>query len=107
MKTRTCGTVASGEPHTATTETDSQWLPKKDHPKDVPTVQEPWKPETADFLYDEALVAPLFSDRSCRDGVCVVSVRGNTAGSPQTAFAGLGREGRGEVRESTLTAEEK
>ena len=49
MRTRTYSTSAPGETHTATTETDSQWLPNQDYPKDDPTVQKPWEPGTADF----------------------------------------------------------
>ena len=42
-------TSAPCETHTATTETDSQWLPKPHHPKGDSRVQKPWEPETADF----------------------------------------------------------
>ena len=35
--------------HTATTKTDSQWLPTQDHSKGDPTLQKPREPETADF----------------------------------------------------------
>ena len=48
MNARRDRTTAPGGTHTATTETDSQWLPKQDHPKGDPTVHEPWEPETAD-----------------------------------------------------------
>ena len=62
--------------------------------------KKPREPETVQF-------APLFSERSCRGGVCSVSVGGELCASPEIAFAGLVREERGEVCVSTRTAEEK
>ena len=108
MKTRTCSTSASGEPHPAPTETDSQWMPKQGHPKSDPTAQKPWEPETADFCATKPQLRSC-SENEVVDGEFAISQSEATQlhESPETAFAGLVRERRGEVRVSTRTVEER
>ena len=99
--------VAPGET-TTTTETDSQWLPKQGHPKGDPTLQTPWEPETADLCATRLQLRHCSHNEDVEVELALFQSEATQLGeSPETAFSGMVREGRGEVRVSTLTAEEK
>ena len=108
MKTRTDGATAPGEPLISTTEIDSQRLPQQDHPKGDPKAQKPWGCETADSCAKKPELRHC-SENEVVEAEFAVSRSDATqlSESWETAVAALVRERRGEVRVSTLTANEK
>ena len=94
MKTRTDSTATSGETHTATNETDSQWLPQQDHPKGDPTAQKQWEPETANFCTTRLPLRHRSQNEVVEVEFALSQSNPTQLGvSPETAFAGLVGEG--------------
>ena len=101
MKARTYSSSVPGERHTATTETDSQWLPKQKSSQSRGNLRLP------SSLRGSSSATVLRTKLSRWSLQCLSQGQHSWVSLPETAFAGLVREGRGEVRVCTLTAEEK
>ena len=108
MTTRTDSTTAPGETHSTVTETDSQWLPTQYHPKGDPIVLQPWELEIADFCTTRLQLRHCSQNEVVEVEFALFQSEATELGkSQETAFAGLVRSGKGEVRVSTLAAEKK
>ena len=70
-----------------------------------PIVQKSWEPETVDFCTTGSQLRHCSQNEVVEVEFALSQLEPTQ--SPESAFAGLVREGRGEVRVSTLTAEEK
>ena len=71
-------------------------------------MQKPWEPETADFCTTRPQWRHCSQSEVVEVEFALCQSQSTQLGeSPETAFAGLFRKGRGKVRLSTVTAEEK